>query len=159
MKDFHNIIIPRIKKAIPTLTAQSIVGSQSMSSDRFGHLATNCDGIKFNFIPMTKSANSQIVFIVGVYSFDKDEAFKENLLGYLNICINHIDLQKDYIRFLEKAISTLKTNINELSLEDNFYFNGATKLLEGVKKTFECVKDQENNMTLLQSSMTNGEES
>ena len=153
-----SIWIPKIRRILPGLIAQEIVGVQPMTLPKdlailsssmviFTRTAVNVDGITFKFHPIICRDGTNDTLVIKVLVISKEVQDDETeICEALYIDIKSLSEDETNI-FIEKAIAALIGRIDDLTLEESFNSKAATKILEEAKQSFECAKKQENNTT------------
>lgn len=166
---WSNIVLPKIRRILPGLIAQEIVGVQPMTMPKdlailssslliFKRSVVNADGITFKFHPIICRDGTNDTLVIKVLVVSKEVQDDETeICEALMVDIKSLSEGGANI-FIEQAISALIDRIDDLTLGESFNNKAATKILEEAKQSFECAEKQENNTTSLQLSMTNEEE-
>lgn len=143
------ILLPKIRRIIPSVIAQDIVGVQPMVMPKdlsilsaqvltYAQYATNSDGVIFRFYPVVGKDDNQCFVLIKV-------TFYESTTGeYVDIIEMMIDVSMlngvQVNDFIKSGIAKLIEQIDDLSISESFNTKTALKILEEEKSTFECIK-------------------
>ena len=146
---FKGWSFPAIRKLVPSLIAQEIVGVQPMSAPVsnifsafpvFSEYPTNSDGVTFRITPsMGKDEEKQLaIFKI---------CFRDGQNYYTEICSIVVDLsgmsEELGKEFISAGLAELHEQIDTLSIAEDFNKNQAARILEEQKYEIQC-KSQQN---------------
>jgi len=163
---WSNVLLPKIRRIMPSVIAQEIVSVQPMSLPKdlailsssvviHKRNATNSDGVRFRFDPITGQDEINHFLMIKVSSFGENDWFKPyHDVGQLVLNIKGY-AEKSVEEFINLCLDELRDRIDDLTIGESFNLKGGLKILEEKQQWFECikVKNQKDSTTSPQSSM------
>jgi hypothetical protein len=147
---FKGWTFPALRRVVPKLIAQEIVGVQPMSAAPisdifrtfpiFSKYATNSDGVVFRFTPSMGKDEEKQLAIFKISFLDGQSYYTEVCNIVVDITGMSEDLGKTYV---EAGMKELVDQIEELSIAESFNKNQAARILEEQKYEIQC-KSQQN---------------
>lgn len=138
--------MPSIRRIVPGLIAQEIVGVQPMTVPKsldifsamtiaFARYARNSDGVIFKLTPSMGKDEIKSIMIIKV------AFYQQRYDDYIDVCQLILDVSgfseehaKDLI---QKSLIQMVEQIDDLTIEDSFNKTAAEKILETNKQTYQ----------------------
>ena len=154
---WRNVVIPKIRKILPGLIAQDIVGVQPMVLPQdlailssamviYKRHATNSDGIRFRFDPMVGQDEINHFLDIKVSYFRESNFRSDHDVGEMILSVKGYS-EKEVEEFIKICLKELREQIDDLTICESFNIKAALKILEEKQQQLECtrIKNQDDN--------------